>query len=653
MRRLNRAEYDNSIRDLTGLDLHLSENFPSDDVGYGFDNIGDVLSLSPLLMEKYLSAAETVSRRLILSATRPPARFDASNLQSDGAATPQDNGLFFFSVGTAYTDFNFPASARYHVKVSAGGEQAGPEPVKMALTLDGNEVQQVDVPNAISQPKVYEFDISVDSGHHKLGVKFLNDYYRPGPPPQDRNMSVQSLEIISPSMTYQNLPETHRRVVFIKPTPENRHEVTRKVLGRFASRAFRRPVTDVELDRLCQIAALVEKDKQPIERSLQIGIQAILCSPNFLFRVERDTRDGKLGSYEIASRLSYFIWNSTPDDRLLELASKDALTNPVTLAKEAKRLLADPRSHTLGENFASQWLNLRKLNTSQPDPKQFPEFNEKLRAAMFTETRMFFESVVREDRSIIDFIGGKYSYVNEDLASLYGIPNVKGEGFQKVSLVGLPRSGFLTQASILTLTSNPTRTSPVKRGKWILDQLLNQPPPPPPPNVPDLKDEKHITGATLRIRMEQHRKDPICSSCHVRMDPLGFSLENFDATGKWRTEDSGAKIDNSGVLPDGTAFAGPDELRGILLKKQPEFVRCVSEKLLTYALGRGVEGSDRCYVDDIAKRVQKGGNRFSSLVVAIVESEPFRSRRPNPAGTKAPARPSTSNRSTRVKGKKA
>lgn len=635
MRRLNRNEYDNTVRDLTGLDLHLSDAFPSDDVGYGFDNIGDVLSISPLLMEKYLSAAETVAKKLIVLPQEQKSRYVADHLHQEGSdLLNEDLGRMLPSNGRIYVDHDFLGGGRYKIVLSASADQAGNEPVRVAVRYDDRIITEANIPNPANRPKEYTFEVDATSGRHRISVEFLNDYYRPGPPPQDRNLYVQAIQVNTPPLAYDSLPELHRRVIFLRPTSENRKAVIRQCLSKFATRAYRRPVLPAELDRLEQLVTLTMKDGESFERGMLLGVQAILSSPYFLFRVERESADGTLNSYELASRLSYFLWSSMPDERLESLAATNALKKPTILAQEALRMLKDPRSKALGENFGAQWLNLRKLNTVQPDPELFPNFNDRIRGAMMTETRMFFDGVVREDRNVVDFLNAKYTYLNGELARYYGLKDVEGDEFRKVSLVGVPRSGILTQGSILTLTSNPTRTSPVKRGKWVLDQLLNQPPPPPPPNVPSLGDDRKVTGATLRLRMEAHRKDPACATCHQRMDPIGFSLENFDGAGRWRTREGAAAIDASGVLPDGTKFEGPDELRSVLVKRSPEFVRCLSEKLLTYALGRGVEPSDRCYVDDITAKSSTKGNRFSSLVSAIVESEPFRKRRPVPAPTR-------------------
>lgn len=628
MRRLNRAEYDNTVRDLVGLDLHLAaDNFPSDDVGYGFDNIGDVLSISPLLMEKYLSAAETISRKAVQLPLPTKVRVDASELRQGSGNGPSEVGQIFFSGGPAYLTHHFAGSGPAKIRVSASGDQAGPDRVRMAVLVDGKKVQEFEVPTRREQPRSYEVAVTLEAGDHQVGVEFLNDYYAAGPPPQDRNLFVQYLEIDAPGATWEQMPPAHRKIVFLKPTGDNHFVIARKALNRFATRAFRRPVKPSELDRLCQIVSLVEKDGQPFERGIQVAVQAVLSSPHFLFRVESDHPGGKLNGYELASRLSYFLWSSMPDDRLIALAASGKLSKPSVLALESQRMLKDPRSSALGENFAAQWLNLRKLNIVQPDPKLYPGFSESLRTAMMSETRQFFDHVLREDRPVTDFLNAKYSFMNEELAKHYGISGVSGNEFRQVSLVGTPRSGILTQASILTLTSNPTRTSPVKRGKWVLDQLLNQPPPPPPPNVPDLKGKEEVAGKTLRQRMELHRKDPVCASCHQRMDPIGFSLENFDGTGKWRTQEDGTRIDASGVLPNGTKFDGPDELRGLLVSMKGDFYGCLADKMLTFALGRGTERSDKCYLDDISKTLARKP-QFSTLVTQIVQSEPFRQRKP-------------------------
>jgi hypothetical protein len=514
MRRLNREEYNNTIRDLLGITLRPAEQFPSDDVGYGFDNIGDVLSISPLLMEKYVAAAEKIVRTAILT----------------------------------------------------------PEADKSRML---------------------------------------------GP-----------------------LPLSHQRIFICEPTPATRDECARKILTAFARRAYRRPVKKAEVDRLVRYVDMAQKEGESFERGIQLAVEACLVSPHFLFRVEvdphpHDTRSKRpVGTYELASRLSYFLWSSMPDEELFSLAANGTLRDPKVLAAQAWRMLNDPRARALAENFAGQWLELRSLSSATPDPQRFPTFNEGLRAAMRTETLKFFEAVAKEDRSVLDFLDGRFTYLNEPLARHYGIDGVRGDQFRRVTLTGGQREGILTQASVLTVTSNPTRTSPVKRGKWVLEQLLGTPPPDPPPGVPQLADDKQVplTG-TLRQRMEQHRKNPSCATCHARLDPLGFGLENFDAVGRWRTRDGALPIDASGVLPGGEKFRGPAQLIAILKSKQSLFTRSLSEKMLTYALGRGLEPYDRRHVDEIARTVTANGYRFSSLITAVAQSDPFRMRRGD-GGTK-------------------
>jgi Protein of unknown function (DUF1592)/Protein of unknown function (DUF1588)/Protein of unknown function (DUF1587)/Protein of unknown function (DUF1595)/Protein of unknown function (DUF1585)/Cytochrome C oxidase, cbb3-type, subunit III len=495
IRRLNRAEYDNTIRDLVGVAVRPAEDFPSDDVGYGFDNIGDVLSMPPILTEKYLAAAEKV--------------------------------------------------------------------VDAAWKSD----------------------------------------------------------------------EARKRILICQPADkkENR-ECARKILQAFANRAWRRPATDEEVKRLLRFVEAADKNGEPFETGVQFALEAVLTSPHFLFRVEIDKEKGEashpISDWELATRLSYFLWSSMPDEELFNHARKSDLHSPEVLEGQARRMLKDPKAHALVENFADQWLLIRNLKSATPDTALFPSFDEPLRRAMQKETELYFENVVREDRSIIDFIDSDYTFINERLAKHYDIDGVKGDEFRKVTLKDGRRGGVLTQASILTVTSNPTRTSPVKRGKFILDNILGTPPPPPPPDVPALKEGKAIAeSASLRQRMEQHRSNPACASCHQKMDPLGFGFENFDAVGAWRERDGKNAIDPAGVLPDGATFKGPAELKSILKGREKDFTHCLTEKMIIYALGRGLERPDRCVVDEVTRGVVQNKYAFSSLVLGIVKSEPFLMRR--------------------------
>jgi hypothetical protein len=408
------------------------------------------------------------------------------------------------------------------------------------------------------------------------------------------------------------------------------------ILRKFGDRAFRRPVTHGEVTRLIELVLSAEKDGESPESALERGLQAVLSSPHFLLRVEQDYGpDGSTASlpdndYALAARLSYFLWSSMPDEELFRLASQGTLRRRENLEAQVARMLRDPRGRALSENFSAQWLQTRKLEAFVPDPVLFPEFDESLRSAMLEETRLFCASIQDEDRSVLDFLDAADTFVNERLARHYGIPGVVGGAFRRVSIAGTPRGGVLTQASILTSTSNPTRTSPVKRGKWILENILSTPPSPPPSGVEALQDTASMsTVATLRERMERHRTNPSCASCHRRMDPLGFGLENFDAVGGWRSHDGEHPIDATGSLPGGGEFRGPAGLRAALLSRRDAFARCVAEKMLTYALGRGLGRGDRRAVDRIVARLARDGYRFSALVLAIVESPTFQ----NPQST--------------------
>jgi hypothetical protein len=388
-------------------------------------------------------------------------------------------------------------------------------------------------------------------------------------------------------------------------------------------------VTEAEVDKLLRLVSLAQHDGLPFEPSMRVGIEAILVSPSFLYRLERDPNPGDpsaihpVSDLELASRLSYFLWSSTPDDELLGLAEKHRLHNPDILHTQVRRMLGDRKSEALVDNFAGQWLELRNLDSVQPDADEFPQFDEQLRQAMYTETRMFFQSVVQEDRSILDFLNGKYTFVNERLADFYGIPGIRGDQFRRVDLDGTERSGVLTQASVLLITSYPTRTSPVLRGKWILENVLNTPPPPPPPGVGSIDGQSGVVTGTMRQQMEKHRANPACAGCHTRMDPLGFALENYNAIGAWRTHDGTLPVDASGILPNGATFNGPAELKKILASNRDAFANCLTEKLLTYALGRGLNGYDRPAIKKIVSTLAANEYRFSSLIDGIVESTPF------------------------------
>jgi hypothetical protein len=626
VRRLNRAEYDNTVRDLFGINIRPADDFPSDDVGYGFDTIGDVLSLPPVLLDRYIDAADAVARAAIAST------------DADAAPTRRIEGGRLNSAGQFTRDFEIERAGNYAIRVLAWGDQAGPDPCRMVIGVDGKPRRTVEVANSRHAPLEYDVKLRLEPGKHQLAVAFLNDFYdksQKDPKKRDRNLAVDAITLAGPiGLLPAELPAAHTRF-FSRPIDAaadvtEQAEQMKALLGPVASRAFRRPATAKELDGLAAVFFSARRSGEPVERAAQLALSALLVSPSFLFRIEGDPPPGRirnLGDFELAARLSFFLWSSIPDDALFRAATRGEVHTPDQLATQAERMLRDPKVEALVRNFAGQWLQLRGLDDVKPDPKRFPGFDTELRTAFRRETEEFFAHVVREDRSVLEFLDADYTFVNERLARHYGIPNVAGNAFRKVALDGRQRGGLLGQASILTVTSNPTRTSPVKRGKWILENLFAAPPPDPPANVPELADAKgeKLVG-TLRQRMEQHRADPACASCHKLMDPLGFGLENYDAIGGWRDRDGGAAVDAGGELPDGRRFSGPGELRTILAARKDEFRRCLIEKLLTYGLGRGLEYYDACAVERIAAASAAQGDRFSVIVAEIVKSPAFRQR---------------------------
>lgn len=622
IRRLNRAEYNNTIRDLFGIDFQPAATFPADDTGYGFDNIGDVLTLSPVLLERYLEAAEQVTRRTI----RAPDEDFVTEVSKDGRVLA--------STDEVKHEFEFPIEGEYILRVKAFADQAGDELAKMELRLDGKELEKVEVKAAnAGETQTFEKRVTIPAGKKNVGAAFLNDYYKQlDGKNEDRNLHIVSISVAGPiGKLAGDLPEPHHRLMIAQPGSPAEYEVSaRKILGRIVPLAWRRSVSDEEISRLVSLVKQVTDDGASFERGVQTAVQAVLVSPRFLFRVEEDPASGirDLDAYELASRLSYFLWSSTPDPELLESARTGQLTQSAELERQTRRLLADPRSRSIVDNFASQWLQLRNLANISPNPRRFPKFTKELRADMRRETEMLFETILREDRSIIEFLSADYSYVNQRLAEHYGIEGISGDEFRRVTVNPDQRGGLLGQASILTVTSNPTRTSPVKRGKWILENLLAAPPPPAPAGVPPLKEStrREPIELTLKERMAQHRTDPACAACHQLMDPLGFGLENYDATGVWRTNDGFADVDSTGDLPDGRKFNGPKELRAILLERSDDFRRCFADRLLTYSLGRGLEYFDECTVQQITARGKSEGDKFSAYVLGIVNSTAFRQR---------------------------
>jgi len=639
LRRLNRSEYNNTIRDLVGVNFQPADDFPADDSGYGFDNIGDVLSVPPVLLEKYLAAAEKVLETAIVSEDPARARlrrFDAVDLDGSAPSEPLDGGARRLGrEGDIFVKVNFPQEGEYALRASAYGDQFGPEPPRMTFRLGDKELQTFDVPVEIGDAKVYEVRLRVPPGTNRFSASYINNLVNnTAKDPKkrgDRNLIIEYLEVAGPlDVPLPPLPEAHRRIFFREPGPTNKIDYAYEIIARFATRAYRRPVRPDEVDRLARFVQSAMKQGDSFERGVQLALQGVLISPHFLFRGELQPEPNNpnavhpINEFALASRLSYFLWSSMPDDELFSLAGKGELRK--NLDRQVRRMLKDPKSRALVDNFAGQWLQLRNLRIATPDAKTFPDYDDTLRAAMQAETETFFEHMIREDRSVLDFLNANYTFVNQRLARHYGLRGVKGDAFRRVRLKGTGRSGVLTHGAILTLTSNPTRTSPVKRGKYVLENILGTPPPPPPPDVPELQEVK-LTG-TLRQRMEQHRDNPTCASCHARMDPIGFGFENFDGIGAWRDKDGDFPIDPAGELVSGEKFKSPGDLTTILVKqKRDAFVRCLSEKVLTYALGRGLEFYDKCALDEITKGAARKGHRFSSLILEVVRSVPFQQRR--------------------------
>ncbi len=629
IRRLNRVEYRNSVRDLTGIDYKPSTSFPGDDVGYGFDNIADVLSLPPILMEKYLSAAEAISFQAINDPNQPRyiKGLSPKDYRQNGKRVAYGSLAGLASNGIMEGPLDFKESGLYRVSVQVGGDQAGAEPVKLTISLDGRKRRQFKTRRKSDNLETVELEVKIrEPGTRNLQIEFLNDYYN-GAAKQDRNLTVGYTSVEGP---IGKRSPSHKKIIFVAPKkPSEETPAAKKILKQLASKAYRRRVTSDELDRLMEIYNFARKDKMGFDAGIRFAMQGVLVSPHFLFKVEAPVPKGQtreLSDFELATNLSYFLWSTMPDDELFRVAAKGKLSDPKIYRAQVARMLKNRKSLALVQNFVSQWLHLRSLDRMEPDPDLFPGVDRKLREDMATETKLLVADLIRKDAPLMDLLSVPYTFMNERLAKHYGVKNVTGNRFQKVVSTNEDRIGLLTHASILTLTSNPNRTSPVKRGKWIMENLLGEEPPPPDPDAMQLEDQSQLTG-TLRQRMEQHRADPACAVCHRVMDELGFALEHYDAVGRYRERDGDDEIDPRGELPNGTRFLGPGELqKTIRIQMREKFVRCLTEKMLIYSLGRGLEYYDDCTIDQIVSKVDQADFSFSSLVHAITESKPFLSR---------------------------
>ena len=645
IRRLNRLEYNNTIRDLFGIDFKPADDFPSDDVGEGFDNIGDVLSLPPLLLEKYLAAAEQISERIVyvpgVEAANEVA-IDKENISIEGGGRISGSSIGFFSNGTVTLVVSIEIKGKYEFSVDVGAEQAGPELAKMELALDGKTLLKQSVSAPQNTPRKYTVEMDLAPGRHKIELSFINDFYNPkhpDPTQRDRNIYFSNGTLVGPTSVLVDELSAFNKVIH-ENIPQQPNDVTKEaavVLNMIIHRVFRRELNPNQIEPYCNLVQLVVNQGESFQRGMQVAVNAILVSPRFIFRLEGGGKENSVKSirdlddYELASRLSYFIWCSTPDDELLNLAREGKLSNEKVLRGQLSRMLNDPRVRGLTVGFATQWLNLRNLAEVEPDPDVY-DFPEELRVSMQSETERFFEHVLQENLSVLDFINGKYTFVNQTLATHYGLQDVAlandGDRFVQVSLDGIPRSGILTHGSILTLTSNPNRSAPVKRGKWIMENILGVRPPDPPADVPEIAAaRKSLPNASFREQLNLHREHAVCASCHGQMDPLGFGFENFDGIGKYRTKDGEFPIDSSGILPSGEKFDGPMELVDILTNSGEAFARTLTERMLVFALGRGLDYYDECAVEKIMKQLKKDEYRFQTMMLHIVLSDPFLKRR--------------------------
>jgi hypothetical protein len=596
-----------------------------------------------------------------LPAATRRTRADQLAVTGDGTFTPAGERVLR-GKGDVTALIELARETEVILRAQAYAQQAGDEPARMEFRVDGQPLQAFDVlapatmqpiPRQrvfslsllVPRPYVYEVRTKLAPGAHTFSAAFVNDFSDPksdNPNLRDRNLIIQSLEVsdLSAPVVTPAKPAPIAELFAHAPSASDEKAKARGIIAPFTRRAWRRAVEPAEIDRLLTLYSAARARGESFDAGVKLALKAVIVSPHFLFLGEESNTAAPLQNtassavvpldeFALAARLSYFLWSSMPDDELLELAGRGRLR--AALPAQVRRLLASPKARALVDNFAGQWLQIRSLETFAPDKKLFPEFDPVLRGAMQRETELFFEHILRADRSVFDFLTGDYTFVNARLARLYGLPfpaNQPADEFVQVSLAGTPRRGVLTQASVLTLTSNPTRTSPVKRGKWVLENLLGTPPPPPPPNVPELDDKSRKLAGTLRQQLEQHRANPTCASCHARMDPIGFGLENFNAIGAWRDKDGGAPVDAAGELASGDKFGGAVELTGLLAQKRRwEFLHCLADRTLTYALGRGTEYYDRPALDQIVERLEKNGDTFSALILAVTESFPFQYRR--------------------------
>lgn len=627
MHRLNRAEYNNSVRDLLGTATRPADEFPSDDHSYGFDNIADTLTLSPLQLELYERSAEILSEEALgLSVLSTIDRFEAEDV-GGSVGQPTDDAWNLYSVGDVTVTQTLPEEGSYVVRVRAWQDAAGPDAAQMTLTVGGMIVGTFDVEALAANPATIEQTIQASAGNATVMVSFDNDFYDEATM-ADRNLYVDYIEIEGPIGATGTNP-LRDKLISCEPSTDG-EACVREFIETFVRRAFRRPLEEIEVQALLDIYGLALDAGDDENEGLKLIVRAALTSPHFIYRVEIDPDPESqeahpLGAFELASRLSYFLWSSTPDDTLLDLAQSGELLDSSVLAEQVDRMLDDPKSAALVDNFAGQWLFTRALADKSPDYMVFEEFDDELRTSMKSEADLFFGEFLKEDGpSLNNLIDSDFTFLNNRLADHYGLDAVSGSALTRTNLSTKERGGLLRQGSWLTVTSNPDRTSPVKRGKWILENLLCDAPPPPPAGVEGFKPED-LEAETQRELLAQHRNDPACSGCHSIMDPLGLAMENYDGIGRWRTEDKNSAIDASGEFED-EAFQTQEQFIALLVK-DPRLSSCATEKVFTYALGRAPDKTDEPYLINIDEEFQAEGLTLRTLFKLIVQSEPFRYRR--------------------------
>jgi hypothetical protein len=657
IRRLTRTEYQNAIRDLLVLDIDAASLLPADEASHGFDNV-TVGALSPTLLDRYITAAQKISRQAVATVRRSPGG-DTIRIKADITQEEHVEGLPLGTRGGAVIHYTFPQDGEYVIQLRLTRDrnehvEGLNEPNEVEVLLDREHIESFTVKPPPGRKDFVHVDdhlklrLSVKAGPHDLGVTFLKnptELIETLRQPYNAHFNMHRHPRQSPALYQVSITgpfdakgpgdtPSRRRIFTAQPkSADDEERCTKQILTTLLRRAYRRPVGDADLDRILPFYREARRDAD-FDAGIEAALSAILVSREFLLRVEREPAGlpprtaYRISDLELASRLSFFLWSSIPDDELLDVAVRGELHQPTVLAHQTRRMLADPRSHALVINFAGQWLHLRNLESITPDGRLFPDFDDNLRQAFRRETEFHVVEAIREDRSVLDLLKSDHTWLNERLAKHYGIPHVYGSRWRRIALEpGSERGGLLRQGSILSVTSYATRTSPVIRGKWILENLLGTPPPPPLPDVPALDDNKVVSAALpVRTRLMQHRADAVCASCHNMMDPIGFALENFDAVGRWRQSEEGHAVHASGGLPDGSQFAGVSGLETALLKRPEVFVSTLTEKLLTFALGRGVEPYDGPAVRAVVRQAQAADYRFSALIGAIVNSTPFQMR---------------------------